>query len=74
MPDKETELSHLALADQHIADAEQRISDLRSRIASMKSAGLDSTTADELLKTMLESLSAFQDHRRLILRQLREAS
>lgn len=70
MPNKETELQHLAEADRHIAESEQSITQLRENIAAMQCKGLDSTIAEKFLATMLGTLLAMQEHRNLILRQL----
>ena len=70
MPDKETELVHLAEADRHIDEAERHIVDLEELIADASARGQDTRLAAATLVTMRETLDAFNVHRDVILRTL----
>lgn len=67
MPNREQEEQHLAEADRHIAEAGERIHRQRRRIGQLENGEAQEKEGEELLATMLESLSLMKHHRDLIL-------
>ena len=67
MPDLDTELRHLRLADEHIARARKHIEELSALVASRtgERAQSDAVFA-ERFATLRQTLAAFEEHRRVI--------
>ncbi|MGE7414949.1 hypothetical protein [Methylobacterium tarhaniae] len=68
--DREAEVRRLNLADCHIADAERHITDQWLILEQQRAAGRDTQDAERLLETMEETLSTFQEHRRMIVEMI----
>jgi Fe2+ or Zn2+ uptake regulation protein len=64
------EQADLGRADEHIAQAEERINQQRMRIAELARDGHDTTTAEELLRVLDESLATMKAHRAQIVAEL----
>ena len=60
------EIAHLAEADRHIAEAKERIAQQERRA---RSPGAETESA-QILRTMQETLAAFEEHRALILSRI----
>jgi len=70
MPDQATEREHLAKADRDIVEGEERITRQMILIERLRQGGHDVTEAEILLRTLRETLEAWQAHREEILRNL----
>jgi hypothetical protein len=60
------EHEHYVLAKRHVADAEARVARQREIIAARHAAGSDTSAAQRLLDTMLQSLDRTREHLRMI--------
>ena len=65
------ELSHLELADKHIAQANENIERVVERIET-NPCGRSNDQSRAVLRTFRATLAAFQEHRALILRTIRD--
>ena len=70
MPVSAKERNHLAKAERDIAEGEERITRQMLLIEKMRQDGHDATEAEKMLRTLRETLSAWQEHREEILREL----
>jgi hypothetical protein len=70
MPDKDVELSHLALADRHIAEGIARIVKQETLIDRLQSSGHELATAHRLLRALQGGMIGMQQHRALIVQAL----
>lgn len=68
--DRETELSHLRLADRHIAKAEERIAAQAALVERLRAGHHAVGPAEDLLQLLRETLEVFRQHRKLILAAL----
>lgn len=67
VPDLQKELKDLAKAELDIIEGERRITEQIIRIEAMRNAGKDTTRAEEMLRTLEETLEAWRAHRQVIL-------
>lgn len=67
MVDLHQEREHLILADRHLAEGEQRITEQFALIQRMTRQGYDTAVAEDLLRLLEQTLTVWQEHRRLIL-------
>jgi hypothetical protein len=65
---------HLALADYHLAEGEKRISHQEALIAEQAHKGRDTAEAEEVLRTMRQTLALMREHREIILDEREQAS
>ncbi|WP_084731291.1 hypothetical protein [Microvirga vignae] len=70
MPDPALEREHLAKAECDIAEGERRITSQMLLIERMRRDGHDTSEAEKLLRTLRETLAAWQAHREAILLEL----
>jgi len=70
--DRAVEEEHLRKAETEIAQGRDRIERQTQLIARLAADGHDVTTAQSLLQTMRETLAAMEQHRQLIVSELRE--
>jgi hypothetical protein len=68
MPNLEFERQQLIAANRHIAIAEKNIEQLRSELGEARDAGDDTELAEKTLSVAENGLSAFQEHRELIVK------
>lgn len=61
---------HLAQANRHIVETKSHIAHQRKFIAELAHDGQETELAEDLLKTLEETLAAFERHRRIILEVL----
>jgi len=61
---------HLAQAVRDLAAARDRVEQQQRVIATLQAHGHDTTTAESLLETMLQTVRTMEDHRRVILKEL----
>ena len=67
MPNLDTELRHLQLADEHIARARMHIEELSALVASrLDERRRSDAVFAERLATLRQTLAAFEEHRRVI--------
>jgi hypothetical protein len=67
MTNEETDLAE---ADRHIQEAEERIAHQEKVLEQLKRGGHDFEKAQEVLKTLMETLSVMKDHRQIVLSKL----
>ena len=70
MIDRAIEEEHLRKAEADIAAARERIERQSELMTQMSAHGHDTTTAQELLQTMRETLAVMEQHREAILQEL----
>ena len=61
------ELEDLKLADEHIREAEERIDKQKALVQKLAADGHDTSNAEALLQTFRDALTAYLDHRELII-------
>jgi hypothetical protein len=66
MFDLERECDALAKADRDIAEGQRRIAEQKALIASMIGQGLETSLAEELLRTLEQTLYEWKIHQQLI--------
>jgi hypothetical protein len=71
---KALEIEHLEQATRHVAEAERRIAEQRLRVAELERDGHDAGQARSLLRLFEQTYSLMVEHRRMILRHLRQSS
>jgi hypothetical protein len=70
MPDPVLEREHLAIAERHITQGEGRVTAQMLRIEELRGAGHDVKEAEKFLTLLEATLSAWQEHRDEIFRDL----
>jgi uncharacterized protein involved in exopolysaccharide biosynthesis len=70
MPNLQFEQKQLQLADKHIATATRNIAKLKADLAAARTAGDDTELAQRALAAAENGLSAFLEHRELIVRTI----
>jgi hypothetical protein len=71
--DEVREREHLAQADRHIAEAKTHIAHQKEMIAELERGGHGIGLAVSMLHALEHSLRAFEQHRELILDQLKDS-
>jgi hypothetical protein len=72
MPNLAFELEQLEKADRHIQEAGVRIDHMRATLQQERARGFDSEEAERALDAVIDSLAAFQEHRRLIVQNIED--
>jgi hypothetical protein len=67
------ERRHLAQADRHIAKAKEHVARQKRVVQKLVEGGQDTQVAESLLHAMEGSLSAYEQHRELILQRLQNS-
>jgi len=65
-----TEWDHLALADEHIAKGREIVARQKQVIQEFQARGLDTSTAEKTLALFVQTLEAFEQHKRAIVAAL----
>ncbi|HEX2541730.1 MAG TPA: hypothetical protein VHM00_11685 [Caldimonas sp.] len=72
MPDLALELSNLELADRHIEEARRQVAAASARVQEREQAGEDADESRQTLRTLAESLAAFEAHRAVIVQTIED--
>ena len=70
MPSLQFEKEQLEVADRHIATARRNIAEMKANLALARAAGDDTALAERALAAAENGLSAFLEHRELIVRTI----
>jgi hypothetical protein len=67
---KQRERAHLAEADRHLTNGKRRVARQQRLVAELKADGHSTAKAQQLLRTMQESLAQYEIHRQAIVDKL----